>query len=232
MATPVVPWLYFLNSADMTLSQDLVAYYTFAGGGLSDTSGQGNNAAIQGGVTTTTGRLGDANSAYTFNGTTGFMSTTNSINSPQTYSANVWFKIPSGGTGGVLVAFTNAQTGTSESNYDRILWVDTTGHVNFGVWTGTATYITSTGTYNDGNWHMATSTMSTTTGMALYVDGVSVATNANTSSQVYTGWWRLGQSATASWPASMKSFYTGTMDEVRIYSVALNATQVSELYLL
>lgn len=221
-----------MNSADLTLSQDLVAYYDFASGNLTDTSGQGNNATIQGGVSLATGRLGDANSAYTFNGTTGFMSTTNSINSPQTYSANAWFKVPSGGTGGVLVAFTNAQTGTGETNYDRILWVDTTGHVNFGVWTGTAHYITSPGTYNDGNWHMATATMSTTTGMAVYVDGVSVVTDSNTSSQVFTGWWRLGQSATNSWPATMKSFFTGTMDEVRIYSVALNATQVGELYLL
>lgn len=228
----VLPWFNFANSFDQTLFQDLVAFYNF-NGNTNDTSGSGNTANIQGGVTATTDRVGTASSAYSFNGTTGFLSTTNSLNSPQDYSANVWFKIASGGTGGVLIAFTNAQTGTSESNYDRILWVDTTGHVNFGTYIGSVLFITSSATYNDGNWHMATATMSSTTGMAVYVDGALAASSTNTVSQTYAGWWRIGQSATAGgWPATMRSFFTGTMDEVRIYSVALNATQVGELYLM
>jgi len=231
MATALLPWLYFLDSVDQTLFQDLVAFYNFDGN-TSDTSGQGNDATTSGTFTTTTDHHSLANGAYTFNGTNSYMTTANSLNSPQTYSANVWFKTTVGGTGGVMVAFTNAQTGTGESNYDRILWIDTTGHLSFGVWTGTDHYITSPGTYNDGNWHMATATMSTTTGMAIYVDGVQVATDSNTSSQVFSGWWRIGQSATNSWPSTMKSFFTGSLDDVRIYSVALNATQVSELYLL
>lgn len=227
MSLVSMPWFDFADSLDQTLFQDLVAFYNFDGN-LVDTSGQGNDAAIQGGVTFTAGRDGSAGDGLTFNGTSGFLSTTNSLNSPQDYSSNAWFKTSS--TGGVLISFTNSQTGTP-SNYDRILWIDTTGHANFGVYIGSVHYITSSGTYNDGNWHMATSTMSSTTGMGLYVDGVSVATDTNTVSQTYTGWWRIGNSNTpGGWPASMKAYFTGSMDDIKIYSTALNPTQVAELY--
>lgn len=230
MSLVSMPWLNFANSLDQTLFQDLVAFYNF-NGNLVDTSGQGNDAAIQGGVTYTNGRDGSANDGLLFNGTSGFLSTTNSLTSPQNYSANAWFKTSS--TGGVLIAFTNSQTSATPTNFDRILWIDTTGHANFGVYIGSVHYITSTGTYNDGNWHMATSTMSTTTGMGLYVDGVSVATDANTTSQSYTGWWRIGESnTTGGWPATMNQYFTGSIDDVKIYSTALNATQVSNLYAL
>jgi hypothetical protein len=229
MAMTNMSWLSFMPSADQTLFQDMVAFYNFDGNTV-DTSGQGNDANTSGTFTTTTDHHGTTNGAYTFNGTNNYMTTTNSLDSPQDYSTNVWFK--SSSNGGVLIAFTNAQTGTSETNYDRIMWLDTTGHLNFGVWINADHYITSTGTYFDGNWHMATATMSSTTGMGLYVDGVSVASDTNTTSQVYTGWWRIGQSATNSWPATMRSFFSGSIDEVRIYSAALNATQVAELYTL
>jgi hypothetical protein len=222
-------WLNFLPRADQTLNQDLVAFYNFDGNTV-DTSGQGNDVNTSGTFTTTTDHHGTNPGAYTFNGTNNYMTTTNSLNSPQDYSTNVWFKTTS--NGGVLIAFTNAQTGTAESNYDRIMWVDTTGHLNFGVWIGTAKYITSTSTYFDGNWHMATATMSSTNGMGLYVDGNLVASDTNNVSQVYSGWWRIGQSATTSWPATMRSFFSGSIDEVRIYSIALNAAQVAELYTL
>jgi hypothetical protein len=223
-----MPWLNFSNSLDLTLFQDLVAFYNF-NGNLVDTSGQGNNATIQGGVTSTNGRDGSASNGLLFNGTTGFLSTTNTLNSPQDYSSNVWFKTSS--TGGVLIAFTNSQTSSTPSNFDRILWIDTTGHANFGVYIGSVHYITSVGTFNNGNWHMATATMSSTLGMGLYIDGVSVATDANTVSQTYAGWWRIGESNnTGGWPGTMNKFFTGTIDDVKIYSTALNSVQVAELY--
>ncbi len=230
MSMVAIPWFKFPNSIDQTLLQGLVGFYNF-NNNLVDTSGKGNDAAIQGGVTYTNGRDGTANNGLLFNGTSGFLSTTNTLNSPQDYSTNVWFKTSS--TGGVLMAFTNSQTSATPSNFDRILWIDTTGHANFGVYIGSVHYITSAGTYNDGNWHMATATMSSTLGMGLYVDGVSVVTDSNTVSQTYAGWWRIGESnTTGGWPATMNQYFTGSMDDIKIYSTALNATQVSNLYAL
>jgi hypothetical protein len=223
-----MPWMYFLNS-DTSLSQNLMAQYDFSGN-ANDTSGQSNTATIQGTVTATTDRKGTASAAYNFNGSTGYISTTNSFNSPQDYSINVWFKTTTT-SGGVLVGFANTQTGTS-THYDRMVWINSSGHMNFGVWTGAVTYVTSSDTYNDDNWHMATATMSSADGMALYVDGVNVGTNANTVSENYTGWWRVGQNTITSWPAGIGSYFAGSLDDIKIYSVALSATQVSELYVL
>ncbi len=53
--------------------------------------------------------------------------------------------------------------------------------------------VSSAGTYNDGSCHHIVATLSATTGMALYVDGKRVASDAGTTSaQAYTGYWRIG----------------------------------------
>ena len=43
----------------------------------------------------------------------------------------------------------------------------------------------------DGSWHMLVGTLGAA-GMRLYVDGVQVASNANTGGEATTGWWRVG----------------------------------------
>ena len=56
--------------------------------------------------------------------------------------------------------------------------------------------------------------------MKLYVDGVLVGTNPQTSAQDYTGYWRVGGDNT--WGGS-SPWFDGTIDEVAVYSSALSA---------
>jgi hypothetical protein len=56
----------------VSLKTDLVAYYTFTGN-VKDSSGNGNDGTIVGGLSLTTDRFGVANNAYNFDGSTSYM---------------------------------------------------------------------------------------------------------------------------------------------------------------
>ncbi len=223
-----LPWYIIPDTPDPALFFDLIGRYDFTGNTL-DTGGRRNNANIQGTVTPAADRRGTPNYAYTFDGTTGYLSTTRLYPNPTSYSINVWFKTTTT-DGGAMVAYNGNPTGTSANN-DRIVWMDTSGKINFGVWIGSARYITTTSSYNDNNWHMATATMDSTTGMTLYVDGTSLVTDANTVSQSFSGYWRIGHSTIGTgFPATTGTYFSGTLDDVKIYNLALSGGQVAQLY--
>lgn len=234
VTTPgLIGWMSFSNSMDppLTTSSNFYGRYDFSGGDWTDNSGNGNTITLtSGGYTAAPDRKGVANNAYTLDGSTGYGFTSTSFVSPQVYSANVWFKTGSS-AGGVLAGFADGQF-TSMSNYDRLLYMDASGRLNFGVYDGTTGYvITSAGSYNNNSWHMATMVMSASSGMTLYVDGTSVGTNANTVSQNYTGWWHIGYCKTAGWTNSSGSdYFPGAIDDIWIYKIALTSTQITQLY--
>jgi hypothetical protein len=74
---------------DYVPTEGLVAWYPF-NGNANDESGNGNDGAVIGGVSTTTDRFGNSNSAYFFNGSDGYISISSLDNlpyTPITYSA-------------------------------------------------------------------------------------------------------------------------------------------------
>jgi hypothetical protein len=167
---------------------------------------------------------------------------------PQIYSEIVWFKTVST-TGGKLIGYENTRTGVSDSGaggqYDRMLYMDGAGKIWFAVWRTLAASgmaISSTAALNDGNWHMAAATMSTTTGMALYIDGVQVATNANTISETENaaGYWRVGCGNLSGWntfwtgpnaPLVQTNYpFNGSLDEATVFSSTLTTAQIAFLY--
>ena len=125
-----------------------------------------------------------------FNGSDGTIASNKSFTNPRTYSEEVWFKTTTT-NGGKLIGFGDAQSG-SPSNYDRHVYMENSGQLTFGVWTGQTNTITSPNSYNDGQWHHMVATQDTTTGMKLYVDGQLVGTNGQTDAQDYTGYFRIG----------------------------------------
>jgi PKD repeat protein len=170
---------------------------------------------------------GDSDTAYSFNGTTSaYAATTTAVPGPQTFTVEAWFKTTSK-TGGRVVGFGNASTGAS-SNYDRHIYLDTNGRLNFGVYPGALQVVTSTAAYNDGRWHHVAASLSSG-GMALYVDGKLAASRTDiTSAQVYNGYWRAG--ADNSWAGA--ATFNGQIDEVAVYPTALSASQVASHYTL
>ena len=135
--------------------------------------------------------VGDANTASTFDGTTtGRMASGTIQDAPKVFTAEAWFKT-STTRGGKIIGFGN-QTTTSSGSYDRHVYMANNGRLVFGVYPGSVQAITSTAAYNDNQWHHVVASLGPS-GMALYVDGVSVGSRSDiTTGQSYMGYWRVG----------------------------------------
>lgn len=142
--------------------------------------------------------------------------------SPNTYSIETWFKTTSTG-GGKLIGFGNSNSNNANpsSNYDRHIYMDSSGQLKFGVYSGGTNVLTAPGTYRDGQWHHVVGQQSAS-GMQLFVDGAQVASNAVATADNYAGYWRVGGDTT--WEGD--PFWVGTIDEAAVYAQPLTSSQV------
>ena len=189
----------------------------------------GRGMTVGSGVTRgVTGALaGDGDTAYSFAGiSAATLATQTATAAPNTFTAEAWFQTTSG-SGGRILGFANSQSGTS-SVYDRQVYLDSRGRVNFGVnvpvknKTQTRT-ATSSASFNDGRWHHVAAAMSQA-GIALYVDGKLVGSRTDTTlGQSYSAYFRVGSDRAM----SGSSTFSGRIDEVALYPTALSAAQVA-----
>ncbi|HEV3398128.1 MAG TPA: LamG domain-containing protein, partial [Actinomycetes bacterium] len=116
---------------------------------------------------------GDPDPAVQLDGSTnGYLVTNNPVAAPQVFSAEFWFSTTSR-AGGRFIGFGNARTGLS-TEFDRLIYLDPAGRLNFGVWPLEGRAVTSPAAYNDGRWHHVVGTLSGR-GLELHVDGALVA---------------------------------------------------------
>ena len=224
------------NYWPMTDSGSVAFEGTIPGGtastALVDASGNADTGTAEGG--TTLGATGPSalgtSSAISLNGTTGYVETAKSYANPESFSALGWFKT-SGATGGTVLGFDNVQATGAPAEEDRLLWVDNSGKVVFGVNNGTATEVTSPSAYNNGVWHMVVAEIGSS-GEQLFVDGAQVALNASvTSAESYTGYWHIGWGYETGWSDAPTSKYlSGSLSEAGVVPVQLSAQQISALY--
>jgi hypothetical protein len=170
-----------------------------------------------------------ASRSVTLNGTSGEIAgPTTAQTNPTVFSIEIWFNTTA--AQGKLIGFGQLRTGTS-SNYDRHLYIDSTGVLVFGVYPNAVKTVASTSKVNDGVWHHAVGTLSSA-GQYLYLDGSLVAsTAAVTTAQNYTGYWRIGYDNLNGWPNRPSSFFfNGSLAWASVYTYALSATQVSAHY--
>lgn len=200
-----------------------------SGSTISDVSGNSNTGNVSG--TPTFGSSGPpptSGKSISFPGTA-YFSTTNIDNNPQSISISGWFNTTSSVS---IMGFSNTQNPIAPTNYDRGLWVDTTGHLVGAVYSNYTTQeVVSPSVVNNGRWHFAVFTFGSG-GENLYVDGVLAGSNSNgTSGQVYNGYWSLGYQYTTGWPdAPTSSFFTGSLSGVSIVPSVLTLAQVQSLY--
>lgn len=175
--------------------------------------------------------IGDGETAVLFDGTAGWVQTATSITAPASpFSVECWFKTTSANGGG-LIGFDNAQGTSGVTTNDRCLWIDNTGNLVWDIYDGNVhRQLVSTAAYNDGNWHYVVA-MIGASGMALYVDGASVATNAITTTFSYTGYWHVAWVPASGLTNAPTIFYlAGDLAKVAVYSSALTSTQVTNHY--
>ncbi|QPZ37637.1 CBM96 family carbohydrate-binding protein [Paramicrobacterium chengjingii] len=169
------------------------------------------------------------NSAVAFTGGSSSRVVTSSATSGVgDYSTELWFSTTTQ-SGGKLIAFESSQTGFSWST-DKNVYMDDDGTIVFSVSTGN---VTTSQSYNDGNWHHLVTTQGPD-GMALYLDGVLVSANSDRSHSSFDGYWRVGNGTFDFFDsdAPSSSNFSGTIDEVAVYSAPLSAADVAQHYVL
>ena len=77
---------------------------------------------------------GTSDTAVHFDGTSGTVASAGPVTNPTTYSEELWFKTTTT-HGGKLIGFGDQPSGLS-SNYDRHVYMENSGQLTFGVWTG------------------------------------------------------------------------------------------------
>jgi hypothetical protein len=149
----------------------------------------------------------------------------------QAFTMAIWFKTS---TPNAPLMGWDASPINNDAQHDKMLWLDSAGHVVFGNYNGTTSELTSAGSsYADGNWHVAIATTSPTAGVGskLYVDATSVTNTAVVSSEASTGSWHLGwNDANIGWPDSPTALYfTGALANASTALTAFTTAQVTAL---
>jgi large repetitive protein len=199
-----------------------------SGDTANDLSGNGNNGlygsadalGVPGAITDGSS---PADTAISMNGTDSAVMVAQSASpSPTSFSLEAWFKTTT--PAGKILGFGDSSSPTGSGSYDKHLYFNSDGSLNFGVWNGEEDLVSAPPSLNlaDGSWHHVVATQDSS-GMKLYVDGNLVGSNDVTTSQSYTGYWHVG--GDSGWSDDGNDF-TGSIDEVAIYPYALSAAQV------
>jgi hypothetical protein len=220
-----------------SLKSSLVAFYTFEGN-AKDISGNGNDGTIVGGVSSAVDRFGVVNSAYNFDGATGYMYMPGSQFNLQTnLTIAFWVKPAAGqqawatwvekthfGPSGFMDSFTIQQEATVD-NAIFFLYAYAAGNV------ATTRKINIQMVTNAWN-HVAI----TKQGVALkfYLNGVLVDTQTGTTSFILSngnlplmiGVSNNGHTLS---PSSLGNFFKGVMDEVGFWNRPLNKEEILTL---
>lgn len=193
-----------------------------------------NPGTYQGTVTLGQPGIGDGETAVLFGGAEDIYTSTGlSVTPPPPLSIEIWCQVSNGfASGGTLIGCGNAQTGTP-TNYDRMIWMDDSGFLYFGIYNGSTLELSSVSAYNDGHWHHVVGVLTSTSNMLLYVDGTLSASNTNTTAPLaYSGdaWWRIAYDY-VNWPNNPSNVYMqGYLAKAAIYDYALTAAQIADHY--
>lgn len=213
------------------ISTGLIAHYDFTGN-ANDLSGNGNNGTVYG-ANLAADRFGNANSAYTFNGTSDYIEVphSSSLTFPNNrISISFWVKFTAfvgPGYKEILICKQDSSFGSSQMGFNVYQMENTSGGllVNNGTTSGgTGTSFTALGSfhhivhiYNSSSayTYLDGTLMSSQPGPLTYVIG------ANTNNLL------IGK---PSWTSSSDLSYNGVLDDIRIYNRGLDSCDVDSLF--
>lgn len=212
----------------------LEAYWPFdedSGTTANDVSGNSRDGTISGATPGATGILGTT--AYTFDGTDDAVDTTwNGVGGSQNRTIACWIKTSSAADQIILVYGQESNTGAKWTF--RLDEASTAGNyvprveISGGFIRGTTSVI-------DGSWHHVACVLegTGTTDITLYVDGSAETVDGSSAETVNSDTTadpvRIGRRPDA-WSGSGGRVFNGQLDEVRFYSRALSAQEITDLY--
>jgi hypothetical protein len=214
------------------VSNGLVAYYPF-NENVNDVSGNGNNGTNYG-ATLTTDRFGNTNGAYYFNGSNwidigpvvsryDIMSITAWINTTSLSSFEDEAAIVSKPNDPLTL--TGSRLGTYEGAFDSGFASDSASFITY-----INIVVFGSNPANNGIWQQGVY-VNDGTNLQLFVDGQLVGVESY-SPQVSTSTepMFIGKEFPTNWALPGLRYFTGAIDDVRIYNRALSSNEVAQLY--
>lgn len=200
----------------------LVGYWGF-NGNANDSSGNAHNGTVNG-ATLSADRFGNANSAYSFNGTSSYIAVPHNVAfNMQQATWNVWVKINASSTGHGYYIF-----GKDDSQNHHVTIQEYLG--NSGSQIGwAANTATGIGGINIiGSWHMITVTYNqniSTNNFSCYADGVLIGSSNIQPFTFNNGEIRFGKSIGTYW-----QLLNGLVDDASVYNRILTQTEIQQIY--
>ncbi len=193
-----------------TFDNSLVAYYPF-NGNAKDLTSNGRDFTVYGDTTLTDGKDNSSYSAYSFDGTGDYLEYTANIPSFDNYTISLWAKPASSGTYEAMFS--------SDNNSGRGFQIDL-DESNFHIRKSSG-----------GNIVLSTAQLDVWTFITFTYDGTnsigyinSVSDNESTGGTTEFNRFRIGRNRNGS------TYYTGAIDELRIYNRALTASEISSRF--
>lgn len=211
----------------------LVAYYPFSGN-ANDISGNANNGTNNG-ATLTTDRFGNANSAYSFNGSTNYINvpSNNTLNfqTNNSFTLSYWIKATSLNSSKVNVII-NKQVGAGISQDGWNANIEANLASNFRIQNAPSTVFcdpssNASSISNSTNYHITQVFQNGT--FYVYINGIQVNTGnscpgviGDNSSNMFIG--------KATWTANNTIGFNGVIDDIGIWNRALTIDEITNLY--
>jgi hypothetical protein len=215
--------LFYLMTVAATITfaqiptDSLVGYWPF-NGNANDASGNGHNGTIYG-ASLSTDRLGNASSAYSFDGSSNYIDIPNTENLNFTsggFTLATWVNFTA--TTNVMAIIGKHLNGYNNGYY---IGVQPSTKFHFLLSSGPTMYTTES--YNDGQWHFVTGVFNGSI-ISLYVDGAfkksepRLYINLNYTT-IKIGCYTVGA-----------RYFNGMIDDIRIYNRALSNSEILSLY--
>jgi hypothetical protein len=200
-------------------SDGLVGWWPF-NGNANDESGNGNNGTVNG-ATMTTDRIGLANAALTFNGTSDFIQiqTQSEIDSSSDYTWSIWFNSPTSNYNGSFIGSYTWFLKLGHVSTPGIFYKDEQGNQqnNFYI----QNYFNVFPTVN--NWHNIV-VRKTNNNIELFLDAIYIG------STVSYGYANFSPNHLTKFGNQYNDFYSGLLDDISVYNRALSQEEITALY--
>jgi hypothetical protein len=209
----------------------LVAYYQF-NGNANDLSGNNNNGTVNG-ATLVTDRNGNANSAYSFDGTTSYIDVLNSP-SLNSFSSNAmtiafWGKVlsvPPSGYNGIILS-KQSGSGTTQQGFNVAINTSNNTYLRAGS-SGGAYAGGGTGTATINVYHHYVLIYDNGTSIC-YLDGVLINSTPGSTAVIGSNTMNL-LIGKANWSNINSPNFNGVIDEMQIYDRGLTSTEITQIY--
>jgi len=199
-----------------TFDNSLVAYYPF-NGNAKDLTSNGRDFTVYGDTTLTDGKDNSSYSAYSFDGTGDYLEYTANIPSFDNYTISLWAKPASSGTYEAMFSSYNDPNRGFQIDLDN----RSTGsyfHIRKANSSGGSIVLS---TAELGEWTFIAFTYDGTNSIGYINDNITVSEPGGTTE---FDRFRIGQNRNSS------TFFTGAIDELKIYNRALTASEISSRF--